>query len=165
MVYDRLREAGLTAHSKTKKKDRKGKARRPAEAKINDMQLCSVQFTKFMDREQGGCEQMTAKHFTVDNRKMRRRVRAAINAMEKHKAAGVDNTHAEMLRVAPKLFARILTSMWETIGTTLLITEGWNAGVLVPPLKSGTQTDATNYRFLCILSHIRKSWRQRSQWI
>lgn len=103
-----------------------------------------------------GCVPLTAKHFTMKNRRMRRRVRAAIVSMEKHKTVGVDNIHADMFQFSPMLFAGLLTKIWAKVGSTLLIPEAWNVGVLVPLLKAGRQVDPADYRPLCILSRIRK---------
>lgn len=96
-----------------------------------------------MGREQGGCEPLIAKNFKVNNRRKRRRERAAIISMEKHKAVGVDNIHSDMLQVAPTIFSRLLTHLWAKVSSTLIVPEAWNVGVLVPLLKyrqtSGTR--------------------------
>lgn len=101
MTADRLREAGLTDQSKAIKRDQKGKARKMVEAKRNGRQLCWEAFTKCMGNEQGKCEPMLPRYFKVDDRKMRRRIRAAIMSMVKHKAVGVENVHTKMLQTAP----------------------------------------------------------------
>lgn len=76
--------------------------------------------------------------------------------MERHKAIGVDNVHAEMLQTAPALFARALSKLWEVVGTTLMVPKSWTTGVLVPLHKHGPLSDPAFYRPLCMLLHVRK---------
>lgn len=156
MKNGRLREAGLTEQSKVVKKDQQSKSRRIAEARRNGRQLCQAEFTKFMATEQGQCQPIVPKHFIVNNRRMRRKIRTSITQMYKQKAVDVDDFHAEMLQVAPDLFARVLAKLWEKVGETLLIPEACNTGILVPLYKKGEQDDPANYRPLCMFSHIRK---------
>lgn len=81
---------------------------------------------------------------------------SAVARMEKYKAVGSDNVHAEMLQVAPGLFASLLTQWWIVVGRTGIVPDSWNTSVLVPLFKKGEQYNTASYRPLCMLSHIRK---------
>lgn len=77
--------------------------------------------------------------------------------MEANKAIGGDGIHVEILKCNPEMAAKLLTKMWQVIGSTGQIPKGWLRGVKVPLYKcKGEQHIPANSRPLCILSHVSK---------
>lgn len=155
-VKQKLQEAGITAQSRAVCKDKRGKALRQTEAAKRGKQLWPADFTAFMGQQQGGGDAITPRRFKIDSRKFRRRLKRAIKSMEKNKAVGVDNIHAEMMQVVPDLFASLLTQWWLIMGRTRITPDEWNTGILVPLYKEGEHHEPSSYRPLCMLSHVRK---------
>lgn len=150
----------MTEQSEAIRKEQLGKAGRLAEARRNGTQLSPAEYTKYIGEQQGGGEVLEMRRFTVDNRKIMRRIRNAIRTMERQNAIDVDKIHAEMLQTAPVLFERVLTKLWEVVSSVLMVHREWTTGVLVPLHKKGTQSDPAKYRPLCMLSHVRKILEQ-----
>lgn len=57
-VKHRLQEAGINEQSRAVRKDRRGNTLRQAEAKKRGKQLRPADFTKFMESQQGGGEEI-----------------------------------------------------------------------------------------------------------
>lgn len=58
--------------------------------------------------------------------------------------------------MAPSLFPSLFANMWEVVGVTAIIPKSWCMGIMVPLLKKGANHEPSNYRPLCMLSHVRK---------
>ena len=82
----------------------------------------------------------------------------AINRMPRGKAIGVDGIHTEMLQIHPELCAKLLSTMWSTVGRLQVYPTQWSRGTLIPIHKNqGSESEPANFRPVCLLSHMRKA--------
>lgn len=132
-MKQRLKEEGLTGHSRAIIKYRSAKTLRKAESKRKGKQLNPADFTKYMGVQQRNHDPIKPRRLNVDisiyyNRKFRRRRRRAIMVMKRvsllynlqvdvvhsnhlivrNKAVGLDNIHLEIMQTVKVLFKRVL---------------------------------------------------------
>lgn len=84
-------------------------------------------------------------------------MRRDINSIHLNKVVGADNAHSELMQTTPIIFTRLLSNVWELVGSNKIIPSGWTQGIMVPLIKKGAQDRPEKYRSLCMLSHVRKA--------
>lgn len=105
--------------------------------KASGKQLRAKKFAEYLAKKLD-CPQegLSARPFTVDEAQFRKDVRTAIQHMEAtNKVIGSDGIHVEMPKANPDVAAELLTKMWQVIGKTGQVPEGWLEGIVVPLYK------------------------------
>lgn len=123
------------------------------------MQLKLKEFADYLNVIMSGEEapELTARNFTVDDKKHTANVITAINSMANNKSVGIDGLHVEMLKANAGKTAQLLTEIWKTIGNTKFVPDAWLRGIVVSLFKGkGEQAIPKNSRPLTILSDARK---------
>lgn len=105
----------------------------------------------------GPSEGLDIQTFTVDKTVFKREFKLAGKLMEPNKAVGLDGIHVEMLKANAEASADLLTMLWQVVGRTKCVPQGWLSGVIVPLYKGkGDQNVPVSSLPIRILSHIRK---------
>lgn len=126
--------------------------------KASRKQLRPRAFADYLaDKLKGSEKGLVSRPFTVDTRRLKEDVEAAIRQMESNKAIGLDGIHVKMLKANPGASSELLTTIWQVVGKTGIVSHSWIKDTIVPLFKGkGDQQEPANWRPLCILSHARK---------
>ena len=79
-------------------------------------------------------------------------VMKAIKSLKNDKAAGLDNTHAELLKNAGEPVIQELTDLCATVWESKEVPADWKDGVILPIPKKGDLADCNNWRGVTLLS-------------
>lgn len=82
--------------------------------------------------------------------------RAICSALEK-KTAGINEIFVEALCLDVKRPAKFLTMLWKKFEELLDTSQEWRTATLSPSYKKGDGSDPSNYKFIAVHSHYRKS--------
>ena len=94
---------------------------------------------------------------------LKEEVQAALKALSKNKAPGIDGIPVEILRQTD-VTVDVLTSLCQQIWKTTLWPTDWKRSVFIPLWKKGDPTDCGNYRIIALISHTSKILLKIIQW-
>ena len=86
---------------------------------------------------------------------LKEEVQAALKALSKNKAQGLDGIPVEMLRQTD-VTVDVLTSLCQKIWKTTLWPTNWKRSVFIPLLKKSDPADCGNYWTIALISHASK---------